>query len=75
MLGGEIVNYTLKFKRIRKGYKQYEFAEKVGITPQYLRMLEKGEANPSKALMMVISRELETSVDELFFQDESEAVK
>ncbi len=69
------MNYSLKFERIRKGYKQYELAEKVGITPQYLRMLEKGEANPSKALMMTISRELEASVEELFFQDEQGSTK
>lgn len=27
--------------RIKKGMKQYEVAEKVGITPQYLRLIEK----------------------------------
>jgi len=60
----------LKLKRIEKGYKQYVFAEKVGITRAYLRKLENGTAkNPSIELMKKISNELNTPVTELFFQD------
>ncbi len=60
---------NLKIKRIEKNLKQYELAESVGITPQYLRLLEKGEANPSRDIMIKISKKLETSVDELFFNE------
>lgn len=60
----------LKLKRIEKGYKQYIFAEKVGITREYLRKLENGTAkNPSIEIMKKISNELNTPVTELFFQD------
>lgn len=61
----------LKLARIEKGYdKSYEFAEKVGITRQYLTMLETGKAkNPSRCLMKRISNILGVSVEELFFAE------
>lgn len=61
------MNLKLKFKRIEKEYKQYELAEKVGITPQYLRLIEKDQANPTKDVMEKIAKELDTPVAELFF--------
>lgn len=63
----------LKIARIEKGYdKAYKFAEKIGITRQYLTMLETGKAkNPSKLLMKKISTELGISVEELFFTEEN----
>lgn len=66
----EVSFMKLKLKRIEQGYKQYVFAEKVGITREYLRKLENGTAkNPSIELMKKISTELNTPVTELFFQD------
>lgn len=54
------------------GYsKAYEFAKKMGISRQYLTMLETGKAkNPSRELMIKISNALGVSVQELFFSDE-----
>ena len=66
------MNLKVKLKRIEKGFKQIELAEKVGITPQYLRLIEIGQANPTKDIMKKISEILETSADELFFQDVKE---
>lgn len=66
----EVSLVKLKLKRIEKGYKQYVFAEKVGVTREYLRKLENGTAkNPSIELMKRIAKELNTPVTELFFQD------
>lgn len=60
----------VKLKRIENGLKQYELANKVGITREYLRQIETGIAkNPSIQVMKKISIALETSVEELFFQD------
>lgn len=44
-------------------------AEKLGITPQYLCKIEKGEVEPRRNLMKKLSEELDTDVQELFFQD------
>ena len=63
----------LKAYRIMAGYtKAYEFAEKMGISRQYLTMLETGKAtNPSRDLMIKISEALGVSVQELFFSEEN----
>ncbi|SFF68235.1 putative transcriptional regulator [Clostridium cadaveris] len=61
----------LKIKRIEKGFKQYEFAEKLGVSRYYLSALERGKINnPSIELMKLISELLDTTVSELFFSDE-----
>ncbi|MTK13256.1 MAG: helix-turn-helix transcriptional regulator [Clostridiaceae bacterium] len=58
----------LKLKRIEKGFKQCELAEKLGVSRYYLSALERGKCkNPSIDLMKKISELLETSVQELFF--------
>ncbi|MDT8715558.1 helix-turn-helix transcriptional regulator [Clostridium sp. 19966] len=50
------------------GYKHCEFAEKVGISREYLRQLENGKAkNPSITIMKKISELLGVSAEELFF--------
>lgn len=58
----------IKLKRIERGLKQYEFAKKLGISREYLRLLENDTAkNPSVELMKRISEVLETPVQDLFF--------
>ncbi|WP_422487118.1 helix-turn-helix transcriptional regulator [Gudongella sp. DL1XJH-153] len=63
------MNLKVKLKRIEKGFKQNELAEMIGITPQYLRLIEIGQANPTKDIMKKISDILETSAEELFFEE------
>lgn len=59
---------NIKLKRIEKGYLEKDFSQIVNITPQYLRLIEKGIAkNPSKNLMSKIAKALDSSVQELFF--------
>ena len=61
----------VKLKRIEKGYTTLEFAKQLGISREYLRLIEKGRAkNPSVELMKSIAEILETSVLELFFKEE-----
>lgn len=50
--------------------KQKEVAEKVGITPQYLRLIEKGEINLKLKLMIKLSEVLEVDMITLFFDEE-----
>jgi putative transcriptional regulator len=57
----------LKLKRIENNLKQYELAKRVNISPQYLRLLEKDKANPTKDIMERIAKELNSNIDELFF--------
>lgn len=60
----------IKLRRIERGYKQYEFAQKVGVSRNYIQLIENGKArNPSLVVMKRISELLETPVSELFFDD------
>ena len=62
---------NLKIFRIKKGLKQQELADRVGISRYYLANLETGKANnPSNDLMIKLSRALDTTVEELFFSKE-----
>lgn len=61
---------AVKLKRIEKGYKQIQLAEKIGVSRFYLSGLENGKVkNPSIEVMKKISSILETPVETLFFQD------
>ena len=69
MEGGEKMNKNLKLARIRAELTQKELAKRVGITNKYLSQIERGVSlNPSKGIMERISKELNTSVQELFFE-------
>lgn len=58
----------IKLKRIEKKLKQYEVAELVGISREYLRLIENDSAkNPSIAVIKKIAEVLETPIHELFF--------
>lgn len=61
----------IKIARLQAGYKKaYKFAEQMGISRQYLTMLETGKANnPSRDLMIKMSEALGMSVQELFFSE------
>lgn len=59
--------YKLIAARTGKGIKQGELAKQLGITPQYLRLIEKGEVEPRRDLMIKIAEALQEDVKELFF--------
>ncbi|MFL0165239.1 helix-turn-helix transcriptional regulator [Candidatus Clostridium helianthi] len=65
------MKYRIKGLRVGAGYKAGVFAKEIGISREYLRLLENGKAqNPSIELMKKISKKLNASVEELFFSDE-----
>lgn len=60
----------VKIARVRNDRKQYEIAKEVGISSQYLRLIESGKAkNPSKEVMEKLAGALDSTVGELFFSD------
>jgi len=64
------MKYIIKGLRVGSGYKAGEFAKKVGISREYLRLIENGTAkNPSVELMKKISKELNVSVEKIFFNE------
>lgn len=60
----------IKLARIKNDRKQYEIASEVGISSQYLRLIESGKArNPSKEVMEKLAEALNSTVAELFFNE------
>lgn len=62
--------YKLKSERVAQGIKQKDFAEQLGITPQYLNSIENKKTEPRRDLMIKISKLLNVTVQELFFKNE-----
>jgi len=66
------LSLILKAKRVEKGIQQKQLAKLLGVTPQYMYMIEKGATEPRRDLMIRISEILETPVQELFFEEKKE---
>jgi len=64
------MSFKLKAKRVEKGIQQKDFAKLLNVTPQYVYMLENGKADPRRDLMIKISEILDTTVNDLFFDEE-----
>ncbi|WWU65260.1 helix-turn-helix transcriptional regulator [Clostridium baratii] len=67
----ENIKYKIKSLRVGMGYRAGEFAEKLGISREYLRRIENGTAkNPNRDLMKKIAELLNSDVVTLFFSEE-----
>lgn len=71
MKGGFEVKYKIKSLRVGKGIKAKDFACDIGISREYLRLIENGKAkNPSINVMKKMAAILETTPQALFFDEE-----
>lgn len=59
---------NVKISRIKSSITQEQLAGKVGITRQTIGLIEKGEYNPSLKLCIAIAKELNKTLDELFWE-------
>lgn len=59
---------NVKITRMKKGITQEQLARKVGATRQTIGLIEKGEYNPSLQLCVAIAKELDKTLDELFWE-------
>lgn len=57
----------VKELRARHGFSQTELGDRVGVTRQTIGFIEKGEFSPSIALCLRLARELQITVDQLFW--------
>ena len=61
----------IKELRARYNLTQEDLAKKVGVRRETILFIEKGKYNPSLKLAYIISKTLNTTIDELFiFEDE-----
>ncbi len=59
------IGNKIKYYRRARDFEQVDFAEEIGITPQYLSKIERGVARPSMDLMFTIAKHLQINVCEL----------
>lgn len=64
-------NLKMKFARMEKDMSQIELANRVGVTRQTIGMIEAGDYNPTLKLCIAICRELDKTLDDLFWEEET----
>ncbi|MCR5103260.1 MAG: helix-turn-helix transcriptional regulator [Eubacterium sp.] len=62
-------NLKLKSARAAKDMSQGDLAEKVGVSRQTINSIEKGDYNPTIKLCISICKELDKTLDELFWEE------
>lgn len=58
---------NLQYYRKKNNFTQLELARKVGVTKDYISMIERGKKNPGIFLAKRISMILNSTIDEIFF--------
>ena len=64
-------NIPIKVARAQLDMTQKQLAEKVGISRQTVNAIEQGEYNPTIKLCRAICRALGRTLDDLFWEEES----
>lgn len=65
-------NIKLKVARLEKSLSQQELADKVEVTRQTIGLIEKGKYNPSLNLCIKISKVLNRTLNDLFWEENNE---
>lgn len=65
-------NIRLKMARIEHDLSQDELAKNVGVTRQTIGLIELGKYNPTLSVCIAICRTLNKTLDELFWDEQSE---
>ncbi len=63
---------NVKLARIKISMTLQELADRVGVTRQTIGLIEKGEYNPSLKLCIAIAKALNKTLDDLFWEVESD---
>jgi putative transcriptional regulator len=62
------MNMKLKLARVEKNLTQQELADLVQVTRQTIGLIEKGDYNPTLKLCINIAKELDRTLDQLFWE-------
>ncbi|AUD65836.1 transcriptional regulator [Tenericutes bacterium MZ-XQ] len=60
----------MKSKRVLLGLSQEDLAKQIGVSRQTIILIEKEKYNPSLKLCIAICKALNTTLDELFWEEE-----
>ena len=58
----------MKIARVEHDLSQEQLGERVGVTRQTISMIESGSYNPTLNLCIAICKELDRTLDELFWE-------
>ena len=61
-------NKRMKIARVEHDLSQEQLGERVGVTRQTISMIESGNYNPTLNLYIAICKELDRTLDELFWE-------
>ena len=64
------IRINMKLARVEKNLTQQELADLVGVTRQTVGLIEKGNYNPTLSLCIKISKALDRTLDQLFWEEE-----
>ena len=68
----QMKNVRLKMARIEHDLSQDELAKKVGVTRQTIGLIELGKYNPTLSVCVAICKTLNKTLDDLFWEEQSE---
>ncbi len=63
-------NLKMKFRRIELNISQTELAQRAGVTRQTIGLIESGEFNPSLKLCVAICKVLDSTLNDLFWEED-----
>lgn len=64
-------NLKMKVARMEKDISQIELAKRVGVTRQTIGMIEAGDYNPTLKLCVAICKELDKTLNDLFWEEDA----
>lgn len=65
-------NIKMKVARVEKDFTQDDLAKQIGVSRQTIGLIEAGKYNPSLNLCLAICWTLDRTLDELFWEEESD---
>ena len=63
-------NIRMKVARVEKDISQEELAARIGVSRQTIGMIEAGKFNPSLQLCIAICKELNKTLNDLFWEED-----
>lgn len=64
-----MIGAKIRAKRVQKSLNQVQFASLIGISQTHLSQIELGKKKPSLDLLVIISKALECSINDLIQDD------
>ena len=67
----DVKNKKMKLARVACDLSQEQLAEKIGVTRQTISLIESGNYNPTIKLCILICKALNTTLDQLFWNNDN----